>query len=224
MKIKELEPEKRPREKALRFGLASLDDVELIALLIQSGNKKRDAYHIAKDILKKTEDLSLLFDLHPAQFMEIQGMGHAKTLQLLASVELCKRAMQASVYRKQISGPKDLVDWFMVTYGFDTQENFVAVYLNTKGMIISHRVLFKGTLTQSCVHPRDIFREAYLENACSVMVVHNHPSGDPTPSQSDIQCTQQIQEVSKMMGVVLLDHIIVGRKEWYSFKQHELLD
>lgn len=224
MKIKEMDRAERPREKALRFGIKSLTDVELLALILQSGNKQRSVFTIAKEVLETSNNLSTLFELTPNRLMQIQGIREVKALQILASVELCSRALKAQAYAKTIKLPEDVVQWFKVEYGSSKQEHFIAVYLDTKGKIISHHVLFKGTLNESCVHPRDIFKEAFLENACSVICVHNHPSGDPEPSPQDIACTKQIKEVADMMGIHFLDHMIVGKQGWYSFRQNQYLD
>lgn len=224
MKIKELEKEQRPREKALRFGFDVLTNQELIALLLSSGTKKRNVFEVADDVLKETHDLTNLFDLRPSDLMTINGIREVKALQLLASVELSKRALRAQAYQTKIESPTDLIKWFEVEYGHKTQENFVAVFLDSKGCIITHKVMFIGTLNQSCIHPRNIFKEAFMQNANSVMVVHNHPSGDPHPSNADIQCTKQLKEVAKMMGIQLLDHLIVGKNSWFSFRQAQYLD
>lgn len=223
MKIKDIEKEKRPREKALRFGMRSLSDVELLALILQSGNKNHTVFEIAEDVLRMSNSLANLFDLYPNQLMEIPGIREGKALQILASIELCKRAMQAHSYQVSIDKPEDIVKWFELEYGYEKQEHFVVLYLDAKGHIISHRVMFKGTLTESCVHPRDIYKEAFLESANSVLCIHNHPSGDCTPSKADIQCTKQIASIAHMMGITFLDHIIVGRNTWFSFRQSEIL-
>lgn len=220
MKVKEMFEEQRPREKALRYGLESLSDLELVALLLQSGNKQRSVFDIAQDVLNMTHGLSRLFDMHVNALMEIQGIREVKALNLLAGVELCKRAKRKGVYGKTIHTPEDVIDWFSFEYGTKAQEHFVAVYINTKGRIITHRVLFVGTINQSCVSPREIFKEAYLENAYGVIVLHNHPSGDCTPSQEDILCTRQLMEVATIMSIHFIDHIIIGKNSYYSFMEH----
>lgn len=223
MKIQEMNEEQRPREKALRHGIEALSDLDLIALLISSGTKNHDVYQIAQDIIRKSDGFSRLFDMHIHEFMEIQGIREVKALQIVASIELCKRALQASTYQMVIQSPDDVVQWFEMELGTKQQEHFVAVYLDTKGKIITHRILFVGSLNESIVHPRDIFKEAFLQNANSVLFVHNHPSNDVSPSREDFLCTHQLLEVAKVMGIQVLDHIIVGRNHWYSFKQHEEL-
>ncbi|MDD7281730.1 RadC family protein [Floccifex sp.] len=223
MKVKEMNIEQRPREKALRFGLESLTDLELIALILQSGNKKRDVFEIAKDVLKKSEDLNKMYELSAQSLMEIQGISKVKSLQLLAGIELSKRALRTNAYHKTIRQAQDVIDWFKMEYGTLKQENFVVLYLDVKQRLICHSNLFKGTLSESTVHPRDIFRKAFELSAYSVMVMHNHPSNDPTPSQNDIYLTQKLNEIAHTMGIIFLDHVIVGKNTYFSFREQGYL-
>ena len=213
-----MEVEQRPREKALRYGLESLSDLELVALILQSGNKNRSVFEIASDVLKESEGLSKLMQMHVNTLMQIQGIREVKALQLLASVELSKRVIKSKVYHASILKPEDVIEWFEFEYGVLQQECFIALYLDTKSKLIAHRVLFKGTLNESTVHPREVFKEAFLQNANSVLIAHNHPSGDCTPSQADFEVTYKMVHVAITMGVHLVDHIIVGQNQYYSFK------
>ena len=224
MKVKEMEVEQRPREKALRYGLESLSDLELVALILQSGNKNRSVFEIASDVLKESEGLSKLMQMHVNTLMQIQGIREVKALQLLASVELSKRVIKSKVYHAPILKPEDVIEWFKFEYGTMSQECFIALYLDTKSKLISHRVLFKGTLNESVVHPREVFKEAFLQNANSVLIAHNHPSGDCTPSKADFEVTYKMVHVAMTMGVCLVDHIIVCKNQYYSFKEHKYLD
>lgn len=219
-----MEVEQRPREKALRYGLESLSDLELVALILQSGNKNRSVFEIASDVLKESESLSKLMSMHVNTLMQIQGIREVKALQLLASVELSKRVIRSKVYHASIMRPEDVIEWFEFEYGSLPQECFIALYLDTKSKLISHRVLFKGTLNESVVHPREVFKEAFLQNANSVLIAHNHPSGDCTPSKADFEVTYKMVHVAMTMGVNLIDHIIVGQNQYYSFKEHKYLD
>lgn len=219
-----MEVEQRPREKALRYGLESLSDLELVALILQSGNKNRSVFEIASDVLKESEGLSKLMSMPVNTLMQIQGIREVKALQLLASVELSKRVIRSKVYHASIMRPEDVIEWFEFEYGSLPQECFIALYLDTKSKLISHRVLFKGTLNESVVHPREVFKEAFLQNANSVLIAHNHPSGDCTPSKADFEVTYKMVHVAMTMGVNLIDHIIVGQNQYYSFKEHKYLD
>ncbi len=219
-----MEVEQRPREKALRYGLESLSDLELVALILQSGNKNRSVFEIASAVLKESEGLSKLMTMHVNTLMQIQGIREVKALQLLASVELSKRVIKSKVYHAPILKPEDVIEWFKFEYGTMSQECFIALYLDTKSKLISHRVLFKGTLNESVVHPREVFKEAFLQNANSVLIAHNHPSGDCTPSKADFEVTYKMVHVAMTMGVCLVDHIIVCKNQYYSFKEHKYLD
>ena len=224
MKIKEMSADLRPREKAIHYGLSSLSDLEILCLLLQSGNRERSVFDLAAEVLDLSENLNRLFDLRLEELMEIKGIKQVKALQILTGIELCRRALQRKNYQAPIVQPEDLVKWFQLEIGPCFQEHFVSVYLNAKGKIIHHKLLFIGTLTESCAHPREIYHDAYLCHAHALIMIHNHPSGDPTPSPQDIEFTRCVDEVGKMTGIPLLDHIIVGKSSWFSFKQHQYLD
>lgn len=224
MKIKEMSMESRPREKALRFGFGVLSDLELVAILLGSGSHNRSVFDIAQDLLDKSDNLANLYGMKVEDLTSISGIREARALKILSGIELCKRALRTQVYRTRITHPDQLIGWFEMEYGWLDREHFVAVFLDTKGNILSHRTLFIGTLNESTIHPRDIFKEAFVKNAYSVILIHNHPSGDPSPSQSDIDSTKRIKKIAKMMGIVLLDHIIVGHNKSFSFRQAKYLD
>ncbi len=224
MKIKELEETLRPREKALRFGMEVLNDQELLCLLIGSGTSKAGVDVLASKLLEKSGQLKDLFDLSPADLMEIEGLGQAKALTIISALELARRALQAKAYRKTLGGDDDAIEWFRAEFGTKKQEYFVAVYLDQKGAIIRHKVLFIGTINQSLIHPREIFREAFLCSAVSMVIVHNHPSGDPTPSMADLETTKAIAQAAEICSIRLLDHVIVTSDGSFSFRGHELLD
>lgn len=216
--------EQRPREKALRQGLETLSDLELVALLLQSGSKNRSVFDIAHDVLLKTDGLEKLFNLHVNTLMEIKGIREVKALQLLASVELCKRVMRAHVYQIEIKNVQDIISWFQMEYGYLEQEHFVCIYLNGRGRIIKHKVLAIGTFNEANIHPMDVFKEAYLQNSAAIICVHNHPTGDPSPSQADYKITEKIQQIATMMSVQLVDHVIVGKEQYFSFREAKALN
>ena len=223
MKIKEVETQLRPREKALTYGLESLSDMEIICLLLQSGNKERSVFDLAKEVLTISDDLSKLFDLTINDLVQIKGIKEVKALQLMTSIELCKRVMRKKNYSASIFDPVDLVNWFQTEIGYKAQEHFVCVYLNVKGKIIGHKILFIGTLSESCVHPREIFHDAIQARAFSIIMVHNHPSGDPTPSKEDVRITRRIQGAGSMIGIELLDHTIIGNNCFISLREKGFL-
>lgn len=208
----------------MRLGLTALDDEELICLLLGSGTSARPVDQIARTLVEKSDHLASLLDWHPEDLMAFGGIGKAKALLIVAALELGRRALQARALRPHLICQHDIEAWFQSVFGVCLQEHFVAVFMNVKGEIIRHKVLFIGTLNQSLVHPRDVFREAFLANAASILFVHNHPSNDPTPSVADLETTRQLVEVARLCGMEVIDHLIVGQSCSFSFRQHHLLD
>lgn len=224
MKIKDQAKYDRPREKASRFGIESLSNQELLCLLIGSGTGKSDTFAIADSLLERSDNLCRLGEMKEQELLKIEGIGKARAAILLASLELARRVLKARAFYTPLHSEQDVVEWFEMEYGQESQEHFAACYLNTKGQMIRHKVLYIGTLNQSLVHPRDVFREAYLANACSVIFVHNHPSGDPTPSIADLQTTDDLCQAARICQIRVLDHIIVGKGCSFSFREQGLME
>lgn len=220
MKIKEMNLDERPREKALRYGFEVLNDRELLCLLIGSGNSKKAVGQIADEILRISDNLAGLMNLPVSVLMKIEGIGQAKALQILASVELARRSLRAKAYQNPLDTCEDVAAWMEAEIGFKDQECFICLFLDTKKHLIDHKVISIGTLDHSVVHPRDIFREAYIRSAHSLLFVHNHPSGDISPSRSDILTTQKLKTASEMFCIPVLDHLIVSRSSYFSFRAH----
>ena len=157
--------------------------------------------------------------------MHIKGIKEAKAVELLAAFEIGKRIALDDIQEKvQIGKPEDVVDWLQQEIGFCNQECFYVIFLNQKNQIQSYKQMFTGTLTNASVHPREIFKEAMRLGCARIMVAHNHPSGDPTPSNADIELTNHIVESGKMVAIPLMDHIIVARNAYISFRQMRLID
>lgn len=224
MKIKEIDKNLRPREKAIRYGMETLTNQELLCLLIGSGTKKQDAWKIAEKILETSKDLSLLASLDISDLMAIEGIGQARALLIQAALQLAMRSLKAkTLVQTSIRCQEDAIQWFRAEYGIQNQERFVALFLNSKGEVIRHKVIHIGTSNCALIHPRDVFREACLANAVSLVFVHNHPSNDPTPSQQDIQSTHQLIEGAKLFQMHVTDHIIVCKDASFSFAAHSML-
>lgn len=224
MKIQDMNKTDRPREKALQFGLDSLSDQELICLLLGSGISGRTVQSIAEDLLQKTDSLASLHTLKPSDLMVINGIGQARALQLLAALQLSKRALKRQVYTQKIWGARDAAAWLQSEYGALAQEHFIAVFLDSQHRILFHKVLAIGTLSQAPVHPRDLFREAFACNAACILLAHNHPSQDLIPSMDDLETTQKLIEAAELCGIPVLDHLIISRTAYFSFQEHHLLD
>lgn len=223
--MKDIPLEERPRERALRSGLSSLSDRELLALLIRHGNAQCSALEIADKILKKSQGMSDLGSLSLNDFIEIKGINKTKGLELLACIELGRRISYAKCVKKDvISNIESLLDWLKNELGHLNQEVLMAVCLNVQNEIIHYEILTKGTDNQSLVDPKAIFRQAILCHSIKIILVHNHPTGHCKPSIEDLSITASIKEAGELMGIELLDHIIVGKNQSFSFKQAGLLD
>lgn len=224
MKIKDKEKTQRPREKAIMYGMQTLTNQELLCLLIGSGTKNQDAWKIAEKLLERSDDLSLLAELDVFDLMAIEGIGKARALLIQAALELAMRSLRAkAVSQPAIRCKEDVIVWFQAQYGTQGQEHFAALFLNSKGQVIRHKVLYIGTTNCALIHPRDVFREACLANAVSIVFVHNHPSNDPTPSNEDIKSTHNLIEAARIFQIQVTDHIIVSKDASFSFAEHGLL-
>ncbi|MCF0261254.1 MAG: DNA repair protein RadC [Erysipelotrichaceae bacterium] len=224
MKIKEKKNMLRPREKAAQYGIQMLSDEEILCLLLGSGQNNLQVEDIARSILAGLEDLAFLADLGFEQLVKIKGVGPAKAWILLAGMELSRRCFERRARREETGSRTDLARWLMMEYGRKKQEHLAAVFLNSRGKIISHRTMFIGTPTEAVVHPAPIVREACLAGAASVILVHNHPGQSPEPSNEDCESTAAIQRALESAGLKLTDHLIVSGNGFFSFFEHRLLD
>jgi len=222
MRIKDIPKIERPREKLIQKGPENLKDEELLAILIGKGIKGKNAIELAKRILKKYHKKKLL-KMKYEELSKIKGIGPAKACIILASQELVKRVLKVEDSGLPIVQTlNDVV--LQVGYIRDkSREHFIAIYLNARNELIFRKHIFIGTLNASLVHPREIFKEALEHNAASVILIHNHPSGDPTPSEDDLEITKRIIEAGKIMGIDILDHIIISKNKVFSFKEKKLI-
>ncbi len=216
MKVREMPIETRPREKALEYGLSSLCDFELIAIILRSGYQGVSVTSLAQQVLDKYP-LDKLSNISIDDLIKIKGIKEAKALELLVCFELSKRVSLYIGKREDvINNPKALLNFIKSEIGSLSNEQFLVVCLNTKNVIIKYKIMFIGTVDVTVVHPRDIFKFAIKNNATRIICAHNHPSGDVTPSKQDIEITKVIKETGEMVGIPLLDHIIVSNSEVYS--------
>jgi len=216
--IKDLPEEEKPREKAISSGIDTLSIVDLLSIILRTGSKNESVKDLSIRLLNKLNGVEGLKNLRLPMLTEIKGIGKTKAITLLAAIELGKRMNLTSPPLKiKITKTKDVYDYYHHLFKEDTQEKFLVLFLNTKNYVINEKIIFIGTANQSLVHPRDIFKEAILNNALKIICVHNHPTGDVTPSKSDIIVTQNLKEVGVILGIPLLDHIILGKDSYYSF-------
>lgn len=217
-KIKELPKEERPIERLLKNGVDSLSNEELLAILLKSGTRNCSSKQLAENLIKKAGGIHGLKNLPLSKLLEEKGMGTVKAATLLACMTLCKRIEKKDlIYRKKITSSKEVVAYFMNELKDEEQEHFYCIYLDSTKHILENRLLFLGTLNYSLVHPREIFKEAFINGAVSLIFVHNHPTGEVLPSKNDIELTRQLEEIGILHGIKVEDHIIVGKEKYYSF-------
>lgn len=220
MLIRDYPKEERPRERFVQDGPQSLSNQELLALLLRTGSKEESVLQLSNRLIKSFEGLRLLKEASVEEMTEIKGIGEAKAIQILAAVELGRRIHKLNDQdRYVIRSPEDGANYCMEEMRFLTQEHFVCLYLNTKNQVLHKRTIFIGSLNASIVHPREVFKEAFRRSAASIICLHNHPSGDPSPSREDIEVTKRLVECGKIMGIEVLDHIIIGEHKYVSLKE-----
>ena len=219
-KMKELPIEERPRERMKTRGKDFLTEKELLSILLKTGTKEKSAETLAVELLK-TYSLQDLKDISIENLIKIKGIGEVKAIELLAAIQLGKR-----IFLKQ-STPKEKMDnpnkiWSSSRYLFygKKQELFYCYFLDHKKQLIERKLLFMGTTNQATTHTREIFKEAYLVSASSIVCLHNHPSNDVRPSKEDIRFTKRLMEIGMLQGIPVVDHIIVGDHSYYSFYEH----
>jgi DNA repair protein RadC len=212
--------EERPRERMMQYGAEALSHAELLAILLRTGSQGQSAVHLAGMLLKQCGSLRNLMDMSMEELTAIRGLGPAKAVQLRAGIELGRRISrsrpeEAFVVRK----PQDAADYVMEELRYLQKEHFVCLFLNTKNHIIARETLSVGTLNASLVHPREVFRSAIKRSSAAIICVHNHPSGDPTPSPEDITITKRLAEAGEIVGIDVLDHLVIGDGRYVSLKE-----
>lgn len=225
MKINELADHQKPRERMLSQGARYLSHAELLAILINTGRKGSSSLDIANELLKSVDNLKELKALSINDLNKVKGVGLYKALILKAAFELGERIHSGSVDDKiQITSPKDVADFMMGQMEPLKQEKFIVLFLNSKNIVIKKKTIFIGTLNASIVHPREIFSEAIKCASNAIIVLHNHPSGDTTPSNEDIKTTERLRECGQLLGIDLLDHVIIGDHEYLSMVEEGYFD
>jgi DNA repair protein RadC len=209
--IKEISPENRPRERFIKYGPSSLSDAEILAVILGKGTRKENAIDVSNKLISRY-GLEKLSELSLFELQRIRGIGPAKAVQIAAGFELYKRAKKPK--NNFISCAKDVFDLFSIRLRTEKQEKFIAILLDTKNFIISEEIISVGTLDAAIIHPREIFRPA-IKNSCSKLIIlHNHPSGDPSPSDEDLKITERIVDAGRLIDIHVLDHIIIGDTYW----------
>ncbi len=224
LKIKDLPKEERPRERLIRHGPDRLSNSELIAILLRTGTRRQNALALADRLLAQFDSLVGLFSASHEELQKVEGIGPAQAAVIMAAFELAKRLSESRMELKDvISTPRDAAQMVLRELSFADKEHFVIIMLNTKNRVIAKKVISIGHLNASIVHPREMFKEAIRRSSAAVILVHNHPSGDLTPSQEDIATTERLKQVGELLGIEVLDHLIVGDNRYFSFREQGLL-
>ena len=224
--VRDLPAEERPREKLLRSGAAALSSVELLAILLRTGTRQHSVLRVSEEVLAHYKDrgISGIVHMAPTELSQINGVGLAKAASILAAVELGRRLSQAAAARIEVvHGPEDAAHYAMPRFRFEQREHFAVLLLNTKNHILGMPEISVGSLSASVVHPREVFREAINYAAAAMILLHNHPSGDPSPSREDIAVTSRLVKAGKIMDIEVLDHIILGDQRFLSLKEKGFL-
>ena len=222
--IKELPPEERPRERLEKCGPGALSDSELLAIILRIGSKNISVTELARKLLRDYSGLKGIAAASLEELCELGGIGKAKAVQVQAAFEIGKRFSKARDKKDdRIRCSEDVKNLLWHDMRTHDKEHFVILILDTKNRVLKDKTITIGTLDSSIIHPRGVFKSAIKSNAASVIIVHNHPSGDPTPSSDDVATTKRLREAGEIVGISVLDHVIIGEKEHYSFKDHNRL-
>lgn len=218
--IKDIPKSERPRERLKKYGGENISNEELLSIILNTGTKNKSVKDISNLILSKINDITDLKDITLNSLKQIDGIGEVKAIKILASIELGKRVyMDKNLVNIKMDTPEKIYNYMKNEVEGKNQEYFYAIYLDSKKNLIDKKLLFIGTLNKSIVHPREIFKYAYLLSASSIICVHNHPSGDTIPSKEDLNLTKALVEIGKIQGINIIDHIIIG-KNYYSLYQN----
>ncbi|MBE3575428.1 MAG: DNA repair protein RadC [Firmicutes bacterium] len=222
--LKRLPPLERPREKLHARGVAALSDSELLAVCLHTGTSDESALALADRLLARFGGLRGLASVQPDELCAVRGVGPAKAARVAAALELGRRlAYQEAAQRVTLPTPEAVARFMMPEMRFLEKEHFRVILLDTKNQVIEVHLVSVGTLSSSLVHPRELFRQSIRRGCASVILVHNHPSGDPTPSPEDIQVTRRLQAAGELLGIDVLDHIIIGDNKYVSLRQQGLM-
>lgn len=224
--MKEIPSMERPYEKCAAKGVKSLSDAELLAVLLRTGTRGENAMELSRRILYYAGEPGIL-GLHQfslQRLLKLRGIGKVKAIQILCLSELAKRLAKASAEKNlKFSSPDSIAEYYMEDLRHERQEIMKLIMLDSKAALVSDTDISKGTVNASLITPRELFVEALQKGAVSIILLHNHPSGDPSPSRDDILATERIREAGRLVGIELLDHIIIGNNCYISFREEKML-
>ena len=221
--IKEMPRDGRPREKLKALGSGALSDAELLAIILRVGTQGESVIDLANRLLVTYGGLVGLSRVSFAELCDVHGLGEAKACQLKAALEMGRRLLMAQPEeRLQVRSPADLAPLLMLELAPLDQETLRVILLNTKNQVIKMVDVYRGSLNTSVVRTSEVFKEAVRQNAAAIIVAHNHPSGDPTPSTEDARVTEQIVAAGKLLEIEVLDHLVIGERTWVSLREKRL--
>ncbi|GAA0069872.1 DNA repair protein RadC [Clostridium sardiniense] len=225
LRMLDIPENERPKEKLLIYGAESLSNPELLAIVLRTGTKGENVLNLSQKIIAELNGLNGILNASVKEMTKIKGVKEAKASQILAIAELFRRFNTYKSFNefKRITSPREVANMLYGEMGASNQEVLKLIILNTKNEVIKIKDVFKGSLNSSLVHPREIFNEAIRSSAASIIICHNHPSGDPTPSSEDIKVTTRINQSGEIIGIKLIDHIIIGRNNYVSLKEKGIL-
>ncbi len=218
MKILDIPKQNRPRERFLKLGPEALSDAELFAILLRTGTKGENVIDMSNRLISEY-GLDKLFDCSLKELQEIKGIGPSKAMQILTIAEIQKRIAQSKTPIKKITCAEDVFKLMHEELKDKKEEHFYVLMLNNQNHIIAEQEISKGILDASIIHPREVFKPAIKNSASKIILVHNHPSGNPEPSSEDLDITEKLTEAGDQIGIKILDHVIVGGEKHYSWKE-----
>jgi len=221
MKIKDLPDSSKPRERFLKYGPEVLSDAELFAIILRTGLVGENVMEMSNHLISKFGLLTKLFDSSLNELQEIKGIGQNKAMQILAIAELGKRYDQEKNSVKKITCAEDVFKLFHTRLKDKKQEHFYMIMLNNMNNIIKEEQITQGALNSAIIDSKEIFKHPLRNSAAKIILVHNHPSGDSSPSQEDRETTEKLIEAGELLGIKVLDHVIIGKDSWWSWKQNK---
>ena len=224
MKLKNYPLEERPREKAFHHGIESLNKIELLALVLRTGKKQESAIELAQRVINEIGGFRYLHDINYYQLIQIKGIKQAKAIEVLAIIEIAKRLDKQPVAMSAIKEPRDGYELLKNQLMFEQQEKVIVLCLNSRLEVIKEKTVFIGGNNISIISGRELFKEALICGSNRVMVVHNHPSGNPEPSIEDIEATERLYSMAKELDIDVVDHLIIGRSRFYSFASNKIIE
>ncbi|WP_372368397.1 DNA repair protein RadC [Candidatus Uabimicrobium sp. HlEnr_7] len=222
--LRSLSPNEKPREKVVAHGISILSDRELFALIFRSGTRNHDVLDVSRKMLEEFPSLRVLSTASIAELQKLPGIGLTKAIQVQACLEIARRFCQKVAETGEVlSSSKQVYQHFQCMLRDEKKEKFFCVHLGSKNQVLKKELISIGSLNASIVHPREVFSSAIKESSNSLLLVHNHPSGDPTPSKEDISTTKRLIEVGSIVGIKIIDHIIIGEGCYVSFAEQNIV-